>query len=197
MSRRGDDTRARLLAATADVVRRSGYARATTRAIAEAAGVAEGTIYRHFPDKQRLFLAAVMDRNQAVVDRLAALPGTAGARTVRENLSEALHALARLRDDMLPLELSLLADPDLVRERRRAVAESSHEPDSPVTHLAGYLRAEQATGRVRPDLDAPRTAVTLLATLFGVGMLADGDDQVQAGFVDAAVDLLVLGLEPR
>lgn len=197
MSRRGDDTRARLLAATADVVRRRDYARATTRAIAQAAGVAEGTISRHFPDKQRLFLATVMDRNQAVVDRLAALPGTAGTRTVLENLSEALHALAGLREDMLPLELSLLADPDLIRVRRRAAAASTHEPDSPLTHLAAYLRAEQETGRVRADLDVARTAVILLATLFGVALLADGDDQAPAGFVDGAVDLLLQGLEPR
>lgn len=138
-----------------------------------------------------------MDRNQAVVDRLAALPGTAGTRTVRENLSEALHALAGLREDKLPLELSLLADPDLVRVRRRAAAASTHEPDSPLTHLAAYLRAEQQAGRVRADLDVARTAVILLATLFGVALLADGDDQVQAGFVDGAVDLLLQGLEPR
>jgi AcrR family transcriptional regulator len=197
MSARGDDTRARLVQATADVVRRLGYARTTTRAIAEAAGVAEGTIYRHFPHKQQLFLAAVMDRNQAVVAAVAALPDAAGTGTVRANVSSALHTLGRLRDDLLPMELALMADPELVRERRRFVADAAHEPDSPVTHLARYLAAEQQLGRVRGDIDPGRAAVTLLATLFGVAMLAEGDDQVQVGLVETAVDMLLLGLEPR
>jgi AcrR family transcriptional regulator len=197
MSARGDDTRARLVQATADVVRRLGYARATTRAIAEAAGVAEGTIYRHFPHKQQLFLAAVMERNQAVVDAVAALPGAAGTGTVRENVSGALHTLARLRDDMLPMELALMADPDLVRERRRFVADAAHEPGSPITHLATYLGNEQRLGRVRPDMDAGRAAVILLATLFGTAMLAEGDDPSQSGILETAVDMLLLGMEPR
>ena len=40
MAERGVATRAKLIAATQDVVREIGYAHATTRAIAEAAGVA-------------------------------------------------------------------------------------------------------------------------------------------------------------
>ena len=62
MSARGDRTRARLIEATTQVVAQVGYSRATTRAIADLAGVAEGTIYRHFPDKQHLFFAAVLER---------------------------------------------------------------------------------------------------------------------------------------
>jgi AcrR family transcriptional regulator len=41
MTSRGNATRERLLTATREVVRRVGYANATTRANAEAAGVAE------------------------------------------------------------------------------------------------------------------------------------------------------------
>jgi len=48
---RGEATRVRLIEATAQVVAEVGYANASTRAIAKAAGVAEGTIYRHFPNK--------------------------------------------------------------------------------------------------------------------------------------------------
>ena len=59
MTKRGEATRARLIEATLAVVRDFGYAHASTRAIARAAGVAEGTIYRHFPDKTSLFFATV------------------------------------------------------------------------------------------------------------------------------------------
>ena len=67
MTRRGEQTRARLIDATRQVVREVGYAHASTRAIAEAAGVAEGTIYRHFQDKASLFFATVLESNGPVV----------------------------------------------------------------------------------------------------------------------------------
>ena len=60
---RGERTRTKLIRATVEVAADVGYARATTKAIADAAGVAEGTIYRHYPDKRHLFFAAVFDRN--------------------------------------------------------------------------------------------------------------------------------------
>ena len=67
MTQRGEATRARLIEATRSVVREVGYAHASTRAIAQAAGVAEGTIYRHFPDKASLFLATVLESNAPII----------------------------------------------------------------------------------------------------------------------------------
>ncbi|MFC7484331.1 TetR/AcrR family transcriptional regulator [Luedemannella flava] len=59
MAARGDATRDKLLDATIRLVREVGYTQTTTRAIAQAAGVAEGTLYRHYPDKAGLFVAAI------------------------------------------------------------------------------------------------------------------------------------------
>ena len=53
--RHGEDTREALIDAALEVFLRRGFARATTREIAQTAGVAEGTIYRHFADKYALF----------------------------------------------------------------------------------------------------------------------------------------------
>ncbi|MFK3983297.1 TetR/AcrR family transcriptional regulator [Micromonospora sp. NPDC050397] len=53
-----DERRAALIAATLPLVGEHGI-KVTTRQIAEAAGVAEGTIFRVFPDKQALIQAAV------------------------------------------------------------------------------------------------------------------------------------------
>ena len=52
---RGTGTRQVLLDAALQVFLQHGFARATTREIAQTAGVAEGTIYRHFADKYELF----------------------------------------------------------------------------------------------------------------------------------------------
>ena len=125
--KRGTATRARLLAAARDVVAEVGYAHATTKAIAAAAGVAEGTIYRHFPDKHALFLAAVVDANQPVITWMTALPERAGQATLASNLSETLTRLSSLRQHMMPLELAMLTDPELAARRRAGIA-ALHTP---------------------------------------------------------------------
>ena len=49
-------TRDRLVAAARAVIERGGYAAASVAAIAEEAGVATGTLYRHYPSKAELFV---------------------------------------------------------------------------------------------------------------------------------------------
>ena len=48
-----------ILAAAATVFARDGFAEADVQAVADAAGVGKGTVYRYFPTKSALFLAAV------------------------------------------------------------------------------------------------------------------------------------------
>ena len=197
MTGRGDATRAKLIDATLRVVREVGYARATTRAIAEAAGVAEGTIYRHFPTKPALFVAAVMERNAPLVEWAARLPGRAGTGTVTANLVECLSRLSGLRDEMLPLELAMLTDPELAAQRVSALASRPGGiPAGPPEFIADYLAAEQRLGRVRPDMDARAAAVVLLVTLFGLSLrppYAGADPDL----LQAAVELFVDGIAPR
>jgi AcrR family transcriptional regulator len=88
------ERRAAIVAATVPLVMEHGAA-VTTRQIAEAAGVAEGTIFRVFADKDELIRAAV----EAVFDTaplVAALDGI---------------------DRALPLEARLLAAIDIIRQR--------------------------------------------------------------------------------
>jgi AcrR family transcriptional regulator len=49
-------TRERLLAAAQELIEEGGYSAASVAAIAERAGVAAGTLYRHFESKQELFV---------------------------------------------------------------------------------------------------------------------------------------------
>jgi AcrR family transcriptional regulator len=52
---RVEKTRQRILAAAREVMLEQGLVRATTREIARAADVSEGTLYNHFANKQELF----------------------------------------------------------------------------------------------------------------------------------------------
>src|SRR5262249_56662037 len=49
-------TRVRLVHAAAEVIQEGGWGSASVGAIAKRAGVAAGTLYRHFPSKAELFL---------------------------------------------------------------------------------------------------------------------------------------------
>jgi AcrR family transcriptional regulator len=140
-SSRGSTTRAKLIAATTQVVSQVGYAHATTKAIAHAAGVAEGTIYRHFPDKTSLFYAAVLDRNTVILAELAELPARAGTGTVAGNLTHTLRNLAGLRSDILPLEFALMTDPE-ARALRPPPSPSTSPPNNP---SAAYAQTCSAT----------------------------------------------------
>lgn len=193
MNARADRTRAELVRATARLVGEVGYAQTTTRAIARAAGVAEGTMYRHFPDKAALFLAALAEQHGPILESVARLPARAGTGTVAGNLADCLLELASLREAVLPLELALLADPELAGHRPPPTGPLPGPPG----HLADHLAAEQRLGRVRSDADPRQAALVLLAVLFGLAvgpMPAPGraDPETLRG----AVDLLMTGLAP-
>jgi AcrR family transcriptional regulator len=198
VTQRGDATRARLIEATRSVVREVGYAHASTRAIAQAAGVAEGTIYRHFPDKASLFFAAVLAANAPLVAWVTSLPARAGEGTVEENLTDAAVRLAGLRDQILPLELAIAADPELAAQRRQAlVAAGSSLPPGPPEAVAAYLAAEQRLGRVRPEIDPREAATVLLGMLYALGIMPGiGDEGLDANRVASAVRLMVSGIRP-
>ena len=53
------DTRTRILLAARDIFTEEGYDRATTRRIAQEANVNEVTLYRHFGNKENLFISVV------------------------------------------------------------------------------------------------------------------------------------------
>ena len=197
MTDRGRATRARLIEATLEVVREVGYAHASTRAIAQAAGVAEGTIYRHFPDKASLFFAAALEADAPVVDWVATLPGRAGEGTLEGTLVELVERLAALQDRLVPLELAILADPELAAQRRRALAANAGRPAGPPEAIAAYLAAEQRLGRVRADVEPADVALVMLAALFGLGVTstATGVMLDQPRLV-AMIRLLVRGIEP-
>lgn len=139
-----DDTRQRILRAAAQVFAEKGYARATTRALADAAGVNEVTLFRHFGSKQGLF-SAVIEAYAAPALTAAFEPQLTGDYR-QDLLTMGGHVLQALLERREAMRL-MLCEAEHFPEVRQALAEN---PRQLRQALAGYLRQQMAQGRVRP-----------------------------------------------
>src|SRR3954451_13211893 len=75
--------RRRIVAAALEIVAEEGYAEASMAAVARRAGVATGSIYRHFPSKGELLAEVFRDaaeRERALIGRILAREGRADER---------------------------------------------------------------------------------------------------------------------
>src|SRR5919197_3556055 len=66
---RGDDTKEQILDAARDALASAGYARTTTRAIADRAGVPVSLVHYHFGGKQQLLAAVLARENERLLER--------------------------------------------------------------------------------------------------------------------------------
>jgi len=147
--------RAALIAATLSLIRKHGLD-VSTRQIAMAAGVAEGTIFRVFPDKESLIHAAVDAAfdSEPVVAALERIDRSAP-------LAERLTAIVRIVQPRLTTIIGLM----MALRMSRLLNEKSH-PKRPRTSRAV---SDAITRLIEPDRDAlrvpPAEATRLLRLL--------------------------------
>jgi TetR/AcrR family transcriptional regulator len=128
-----------------------GYRGATTKAIAEAAGVSEATIFRHFPSKDDLYIAAFRQRTGVGTEQLVAYLRTLADGGRDEEL---LHALAvailtgyQQDRDLHRMLLYAWLDQDEAANRRMW----NQMRQSPLFEfLEGYIARRQAEGVFGP-----------------------------------------------
>jgi AcrR family transcriptional regulator len=105
-------TRERLLAAAEELIDEGGYGAASVVAIAQRAGVAAGTLYRHFPSKAELFVElfrVVCDREVAAMRAAAEAMPQSSSET--ERLVTVLRTFARRALRRRRRAWALLAEP--------------------------------------------------------------------------------------
>src|SRR5215471_2674023 len=103
------DKRDRILQAVRKVVGEVGFRGAQVTTVAEAAGVATGTVYRYFPSKGDLFAEALALNAQHEVDVVAAVAEAEGPAAAR--LADAVRVFARRAVRARRLAWAMIAEP--------------------------------------------------------------------------------------
>jgi AcrR family transcriptional regulator len=103
-------TREQIVAAAHALIAKGGYREAQVAAVAEGAGVATGTVYRHFPAKADLFAEVFRRASQREVDATRAA-GEAADPRAQDRLAAAVEVFARRALKGRRLAWALLAEP--------------------------------------------------------------------------------------
>lgn len=108
--KRKAQAREAILAAAIDQLAVGGYASATVQAVASRAGVATGTVYRHFPSKADLFAEAFRRASGREMDVFAELMSD-DQRTAADRIAAALEAFSRRALASPTRAYALIAEP--------------------------------------------------------------------------------------
>lgn len=191
-----DATRKRIEAAALKLIGQVGYKRATTRRIAEEAGVNEVTLFRHFGTKKNLLEACVRDFN---AEGFAANLN----RYLTGHYPDDIEALARasMRDMAESAEYLrlLLCDSMEVPELRAAMVQGAGDN---LALVASFFQAQIEAGVVRAGLD-PETLAHAFDSLFSSYVLFQSVFQTGAdslppeSTLKQLVDIFVLGTMNR
>jgi AcrR family transcriptional regulator len=194
--------REEILAAAERVIVDRGLGAATTRAIAESAGCAEGSIYRYFPHKHALFVEVIKRRYPDFMNLLASLPDRVGKGSVQKTFEEIVAAALRFYRGLVPLVAGTITERELLEQQRRHFEETDSGPMKVLGGVAEYVRREQREGRISPRISAKHVSRALLGASFGEAFMEEmlgpaialGTDEQ---FAKEVVRVLMEGMLPR
>jgi AcrR family transcriptional regulator len=152
-------TRERLVSAAAELIETGGYVGASVAAIAERAGVATGTLYRHYPSKAELFVEVFRTIARRELDELYAASG-ARQGSFADRLDAVVTTYARRALSNPRLAWALVHEPvdPLVDAERLAYRRDYTD------RMAGLLRDGIAHGDI-PDQDAQLSAAAIVGAI--------------------------------
>ena len=192
---RGNDKRQRILEAALRVFAERGFYNAKVSEVAKAAGVADGTIYLYFKNKDDLLIQLFEDRMDFLIQRLNEELGRSGGTVV-----------ARIRRlILLHLQIASIA-PDLaefitveLRQSSRFVKEYDNPKFSEYLRVLRDLVEEgQRDGSIRTDLDARLIVRTMFGALdemlLTATLLSRGREVDYDAMADAVSNMLLGGI---
>jgi AcrR family transcriptional regulator len=153
------ETRHRITTAARELIAEGGYVAAQVAPVADRAGVAVGTVYRHFPSKSDLFAEVFREASQHEVDAMrAAIEASAGP--AADRIAVGIETFARRALAGRRLAWALLAEPvDPAVE-----AERLHFRHSYRDLMAEVIAAGIEAGEL-PSQDVDATAAALIGAI--------------------------------
>ena len=183
-------TRERIVKAALAQVAEGGFASASVQVVATRAGVAVGSLYRHFPSKAELFAEVFRRAAEPEVEKMAEV-SRADGRSVRERIATAIEAFARRALAAPVLSYAEIAEPvDPAVEAERLRLRRGYRDV-----FAAALEDGVRSGELRPH-DTQTVAAALVGALAEalVGPLsaANGgsNEALVAGLVQFSLDAL-------
>src|SRR3954464_7168741 len=192
--RRKAAARERIVTAALDQLAEGGYASATIQGVAARAGVATGSVYRHFPSKSELFAEVFRRASRREMDVFAEATADDG-RSASERVAAATEAFARRALAAPTRAYALIAEPvDPAVEAERLIFRRGYR-DVLVEVL------EQGVERGEFELHDKQTTAAALVGAIGetlVGPLAaDRNGHLPDGLVAAVVQFATRSLPRR
>jgi AcrR family transcriptional regulator len=154
------EARERILRAARDLIAGGGYREAQVSVVASKAGVATGTVYRHFPSKADLFSEVFRRASQREVDVMAEIAADPERATATAKIAAAVETFARRALAGRRLAFALLAEPvDPAIEAERLAFRRAYRDV-----FARVLEAGVRSGELPPQ-DVEVTAAALVGGL--------------------------------
>jgi AcrR family transcriptional regulator len=157
--KRKAEQREKILAAAMDQLAEGGYASATVHAVAKRAGVATGSVYRHFPSKSDLLAEVFRRASRREIDVFTEATSDDG-RSATERVAAATEAFARRALAAPTRAYALLAEPvDPAVDAERLIFRRGYRDV-----LAAVLRQGVERGELEPH-DQQTTAAALVGAI--------------------------------
>jgi len=183
---RSEQAEQAIIEATLDLFAEQGFEGVCVEAVAARAGVGKATIYRRWPNKEELLLAALGSMKSP-------LPEPTGS--VREDLVAQLTVMcADKADPRKARRYALLLGegqkyPRLIARYKENVVGPRHDA------MRAVIRHGIAAGKLRPDTDVEIALLALTGAVLAKEKSADGE--LNGEFAARVVDELLLGLAVR
>lgn len=189
-SRKGVQTRARLVAAAKEIFEESGFLDARISDIAERAGLSHGSFYHYFDSKEEIFreVAATVDQLLSAPQRTVILDPSSHA-TPRERIHEAMRRYVERYYEEAKI-IGVIEQVSRYDDEVRALRLARHHDYT--LEMAESVRQLQRRGRADPRLDPEIVSAALgaMTTRFAEIWLVEG--AVDCSFDEAVEQLSLL-----
>ena len=180
-------THERIYQTAIEELERVGVAAAQIDRIAEKAGVARGTFYFHFPTKEHVLIEL---QHRLQHDFVFQLTETGPAPESLDDFFRQVYDLAMANRREHPRLMSEI----LAMYARQDVGMVLSD-EALIVHVVDYLTDAAERGSVRSDIPPEQLAIHILSGKF-VHFLGGRDEEHEAEFALAKIDILVQGMRP-